>query len=473
MLRASEAPTRPVGPGARRPWLDRQELGASRSRAKLAYAVSSILALVLAPIDLGLAALDHGVRLAPMLIVRATLLLTLLVGLARLARGATAVEADRWITALAPLIAFASALGAALSGGHSGAYLAMGQFAACAYAFVPRPLKEWASSAVAVVVATPLSFSVVNLAGGLSLSSFGPDLPVVAAEWGLQIAATVTLVFASHVTFELRREVLANRPVGRYRTLRLLGRGGMGEVWAAWDPVLGREVAVKLLTEGVLSPPNVARFLREIRAIRSLSHPNTVRIYDCGSTDEGLLYYTMERYEGESLGARLAQRGTLERGEALRIAREVCRSLAEAHAVGIVHRDIKPENVFIHRVGTEELVKVLDFGIAAFAFEGDDAITRTGQVLGTPRYMAPETFAGVRPASQADVYSVGVLLFQMACGRTPRELPSRGERPDEHLARLPAPLADLIRACLAEDPEHRPPDATVLLARLCDPALEA
>jgi len=204
--------------------------------------------------------------------------------------------------------------------------------------------------------------------------------------------------------------------LGPYRIEGALGAGGMGEVYRAHDPRLGRDVALKVLRER----ESLERFEREARAVAALSHPNILAVHDFGS-DGGRAYVAMELLQGETLRERLAQ-GPLPLRKALEIGAEIARGLAAAHAAGIVHRDLKPENVWITRDGG---VKILDFGLArslvpVVGRETTQAdLTVPGTVLGTVAYMAPEQVRGETAGPAADVFSLGVVLYEMISGRRP------------------------------------------------------
>jgi eukaryotic-like serine/threonine-protein kinase len=258
----------------------------------------------------------------------------------------------------------------------------------------------------------------------------------------------------------LERTVPLRELGGRYRLRAFLAAGGMGAVWAAEDAVLGRQVAVKLLGEWLAGDPVAAeRLRREARAAARLVHPNVARVLDLGE-EEGRPYLVMELLEGESLAARIARSGPLAPAEAARIAAAVADALHAAHRAGVVHRDVKPGNVFLTAGGD---VKVLDFGIAAAAWEGS---LTGGELIGTAAYLAPERALG-RPATPAaDVYALGVVLYEMLSGRPPfsgedglalasaqihaRPVPLRQAAPW-----VPAPLAAACERALAKDPAER------------------
>ena len=207
---------------------------------------------------------------------------------------------------------------------------------------------------------------------------------------------------------------------GRFHVLSVLGQGGMGAVYRAVQTSVEREVALKVIS-GEVTDQAVARFMREARTTSALSSVNTVTLLDFGTTPDGLLYLAMELLEGMGLDALLRAHGRLPWRRALRIAGQVALSLEEAHARGIVHRDLKPSNVFLVRMGDDpDFVKVLDFGIAKL--EGLNAttdLTASGNVLGTPTYMSPEQARAEPVDGRSDLYSLGVILYQMLAGRPP------------------------------------------------------
>ncbi len=282
---------------------------------------------------------------------------------------------------------------------------------------------------------------------------------------------------------------------GRFVILGRLGAGSMGTVYRARQEVMGRDVALKILrSDRAFDATAKARFAREARAMSLLSSPHTVTVFDFGeipdphaddlAPSESSLYLAMELLEGESLGARLKRRGRLAVEEGARITREALLSLTEAHDKGIIHRDLKPDNLFLARVPTApagEIVKVLDFGIAKLRVEGGvDALeTQAGTVFGTPRYMSPEQAQGKELDARSDLYTLGVLLYQMLVGRAPfvdddavvvmaRHIKSLAVPPAEAApdAGIGAALSALVMRALAKDPDDRPRTAQVFLAEL-------
>ncbi len=204
---------------------------------------------------------------------------------------------------------------------------------------------------------------------------------------------------------------------GRFKISRLLGEGGMGVVYRALDMQVDRDVAIKLMRRECLSDKKfITRFRREIEVTTQFRHPSTIRVYEHGETDDGRPYMVMELLTGESLSERL-ERGRIPEIQALEYAKQIAESLSEAHEHEVYHRDLKPDNLFIETVGVTTVLKVLDFGIAG----GADSLklTQAGEVFGTPQYMSPEQCNGQKLDHRTDIYSLGVILYEMIEGRPP------------------------------------------------------
>ncbi|MBC9728951.1 serine/threonine-protein kinase [Streptomyces sp. TRM68367] len=250
---------------------------------------------------------------------------------------------------------------------------------------------------------------------------------------------------------------------GRYRLHDAIGRGAMGEVWRAYDEMLGRPVAVKLLLPQASDPIAAARFRLEAQTAGRLSHPHVVGVLDFGE-HEGRLFLVMELVEGDSLARVLAGSGPLPAERVARLAAQAGAGLALAHRQGIVHRDIKPANLLLAADGT---LKIGDFGIARFFDDPGGALTATGQIVGTSLYLAPERALG-RPAGPAsDVYALGCVLYQLLTGRPPFRADSAIAVLHQHLDATPVPPRQLgadvppafenyLLGLLAKRPEDRP-----------------
>jgi hypothetical protein len=256
----------------------------------------------------------------------------------------------------------------------------------------------------------------------------------------------------------------------RYRIVAMLGRGGMGEVYRAHDLTLGQEVALKFLPEVASSnPAALARFYNEVRIARQVSHANVCRVYDLGEVD-GQPYLSMEYIDGEDLGSLLRRIGRLPSDKAIEIARQLCAGLAAAHAKGVLHRDLKPANVMLNGRGQ---VVVTDFGLAALADEIPGEEIRNG----TPAYMAPEQLAGKEVTMQSDIYSLGLVLYEVFTGKRAFEAATLAELVRLHSETTPVSPSSLVKEldpavesailrCLDSEPSNRPSSALAVAASL-------
>ena len=296
-------------------------------------------------------------------------------------------------------------------------------------------------------------------------------------------------VAESEVSHNPRDPFLGRTIVDRFVVLAQLGAGSMGAVYRARQEAMGRDVALKIVRrDRAYDPETKARFEREARAMSSLTSPHTVTVFDFGEANDGSWFLAMEMLRGETLGQRLRRVGALPWREALRITRHALLSLSEAHRQGIIHRDLKPDNLFLMKSavaageGSTDLCKVLDFGIAKLEHDHqklDQLETQAGTVFGTPRYMSPEQAQGAELDARSDLYSLGVILFQMLSGRAPfldddavvvmakhiKDPPPALSSVAPH-AGVPAAVERLVESALAKSPAMRIQTAEQFIAEL-------
>jgi tRNA A-37 threonylcarbamoyl transferase component Bud32 len=284
----------------------------------------------------------------------------------------------------------------------------------------------------------------------------------------------------------LRREAFEAKKMGQYQLKKLLGRGGMGEVYLAEHRMLKRPCALKLIRpEMADAGQNLARFEREVQSTARLTHWNTVEIYDYGNTDDGVFYYVMEYLPGMNLDEIVQMNGPLPVSRTIHLLKQVCDALAEAHCLGLVHRDIKPANIFAARRGGQyDVAKLLDFGLVrqsgfAGVADFDEDLTRDGAITGSPLYMSPEQALGETPEARSDIYSLGAVAYFLLTGRPPfrdenpmrvimahaRDIP---ERPSKWNADISPALDSVVMKCLEKKPEDRYANVRDLRADLAD-----
>ncbi|MBI3201291.1 MAG: serine/threonine protein kinase [Myxococcales bacterium] len=265
----------------------------------------------------------------------------------------------------------------------------------------------------------------------------------------------------------------------RYRVRKLLGAGGMGSVWIAEHIELGKTVALKVMLPAMSANPEMRqRFINEGRAAASIGHPNIVEVFDLGFHGQ-FAFIAMEKLEGEELDMRIERTGPLPVSEAIRIAADLADAIGAAHELGIVHRDLKPANVFLATRGRQkDQVKVLDFGIAKLTQGTSDVNTKTGAVIGSPMYMAPEQLQDAKTVdARADVHAIGAILYAMLTGRPPYvgatltelfyKIVSESPRPlREVRGDVPEWLERVVASALAKHPGERPPNGRALAALL-------
>ena len=326
----------------------------------------------------------------------------------------------------------------------------------------------------------------LTMPAGLAALSFAGKIMVHPSAY---LATTITgavavgiASVASRTVYGAGRQVAAARRFGSYELVDLIGRGGMGEVWGARHLLLARPAAIKLILPESLQGPleerqtAVKRFTHEARVTADLSSPHTVALYDFGASEDGSLYYVMERLAGINVEHFIYQFGPVEPRRAVFWLRQACHSLAEAHTHGLIHRDIKPSNLFVCRYGQDvDFVKVLDFGLSKPAVaKADLQLTAPGTQLGTPGYMAPEQIFGLEVGPATDLYALGCVAYWLLAGAKPFEADTTGELLRQHAQVAPPPLAGktkyaiaprleaLVLACLAKEPADRPRNAEQL-----------
>ena len=371
------------------------------------------------------------------------------------------------IVSVFPVTAFSLMLMATHMGGLTSPYVTavfvvlMGQAIAS-----PGPWQRglwWASLSgfsypIGLVVATRFD---PELAAQLSDTS---SLTTFAVYSAVLLVGVIVVVWGGHVMWSLRQSVFESRKLGRYRLLRKIGVGGMGEVWRAEDRALRRSVALKILSpEHGRKPSRVARFEREIQATASIAHPNVVRIHDWGVTDDGVWYYAMDLLEGMDLATVVKKCGPLPPALAVDLFIPAARGLAEAHRVGVIHRDLKPGNMFVVAPQHEPVrLELLDFGIAQI---GDDAeLTQAGAIMGTPAFMAPEVLAGAPANVASDVYGFAASIYFALTGSPPRE--ANNAPVSALIAGVPSTLDDALVRALDSEPTRRHGSAEELAAAL-------
>jgi hypothetical protein len=332
-----------------------------------------------------------------------------------------------------------------------------------------------------IVCTLPLTGALYLAGHDLAPSTGLPSvLSVIEALTWLTISVVLSGM-ASRVIFGLRRRVAQFARLGQYTLGEKLGEGGMGVVYRASHGMLRRPAALKLLQPDRSGARAIARFEREVQLTATLTHPNTVAIYDFGRTPDGIFYYVMEYLDGLDLEALVRGDGAQRAGRVVHVLKQVAGAMAEAHGVGLVHRDIKPANILLCERGrSRDFAKVVDFGLVR-DMSGSPAIAQSmiGAVEGTPLYMAPEAFATPDLVDgRADIYALGAVAYYLLTARPvftavtlmglcEAHLRTPPQPPSEH-SRLPVPrnLEALVLACLAKGPDQRPQSADELLAAL-------
>ena len=370
--------------------------------------------------------------------------------------------------------------------------------------FPPNPVISWIG--VIVLIFSAMVPNVpwrVLIAGFISVSmspigmliarergtwEFGSAWKVLIMHYPDYLLLAVAVVI-SGVVMRLGQQLVKAREMGSYRLNELLGKGGMGEVYRATHRMLARPAAIKLIKPDSFAGKKeeaqlaITRFRREAQAAANLRSPHTVELYDFGVTDDGTFYFVMELLVGTDLEMLVRQHGPQPAGRVIHVLKQVCESLEEAHAQGLVHRDIKPANIHLGTLGLKkDFVKVLDFGLVKAVdgdkSEGHSLETAAGLTPGTPSYMAPEMVMGETVDGQADIYALGCVAYWLLTGKrvfeadTPLQIVAKHIRnepvpPSQRVTGLAIPpaLENLVLQCLAKRPEDRP-TATALLQSL-------
>jgi tRNA A-37 threonylcarbamoyl transferase component Bud32 len=359
-------------------------------------------------------------------------------------------------------------------------------------ALVPASTRKMLVAGFIAASMDPLGMIIAQAAG---VYQFGPPANAFLLRYPTYLLFGVAVVISSVVT-RLGRQVARERELGSYRLGELLGQGGMGEVYKATHRMLARPAAIKLIRPEMLAQQDragaqlaVARFHREAEAAAKLRSPHTVELYDFGVTDDGsTLYFVMELLEGMDLETLVRQEGPLPQKRVIHILRQVCDSLEEAHASGLVHRDIKPANIHVGRVGLRhDFVKVLDFGLVkSVGPEGgtDSMATAAGLTPGTPAYMAPEMALGQTVDGRADLYALGCVAYYLLTGQLVFGAANGFQMLAKHIEETPVPpsqkseldiapeLDRVVLAALAKRPEDRPQTAGELDRMLAEIEIE-
>jgi serine/threonine-protein kinase len=296
----------------------------------------------------------------------------------------------------------------------------------------------------------------------------------------------ISSIWGVYTIHRLHHEAFTARQLGQYRLTKLLGAGGMGEVYLAEHQLMKRPCAIKIIRPGKAADPSaLARFEREVRETAKLSHWNTVEIFDYGHTAEGTFYYVMEFLPGMSIADLVERHGPLPPERVVYLLEQTCEALAEAHALGLIHRDIKPGNLFAaQRGGHYDVAKLLDFGLAKRIWSSGESIELTGEgtITGSPLFMAPEQATGEgEPDIRSDIYALGAVAYYMLTGRPPftadnplkvmiAHATQQVVPPSQHRRDLPQDLEQVVLKCLAKNPVDRFQDTTELSAALaaCD-----
>jgi eukaryotic-like serine/threonine-protein kinase len=340
--------------------------------------------------------------------------------------------------------------------------------------FIPNTWRRCAAL-VGVLAAMPV---VLLVADGVVDSAASPYVAAVLPETVIILGTAAAIaVFGSHKIRELHERAHEARRIGQYRLKHVLGFGGMGTVYLAEHVLLRRPCAVKVIRHDQAGDPQtLVRFEREVRATATLTHWNTVEIFDYGHTEDGTFYYVMEYLPGMNLEDLLERHGPMPPERAVHLLRQVCQALREAHGIGLIHRDIKPSNILTCERGkVYDVAKLLDFGLVKDLGLSDDLrLTREGAFAGSPAFMSPEQAAGRQQVdARSDIYNLGAVAYFLITGELLFDRESTLEMLHAHAYEelvpihefheaVPADLQQVILHCLEKDPDHRYQDVAAL-----------
>ncbi len=346
---------------------------------------------------------------------------------------------------------------------------------------LPGTPRQMLLASLAAAATDPLAVWIAQLHQGPAAPAAN-TLVFYMPNFACAVVATVPARVLHRIGCRLRQA----QALGSYELVELLGRGGMGEVWRARHRLLARPAAIKLIRPELLGTAGPAettdmlrRFEHEAQATAALSSPHTIRVFDFGATADQTFYYVMELLEGRDLQSFIREFGPVPAKRALFFLRQVCHSLAEAHARGLVHRDVTPSNIYVCRMGLDyDFIKVLDFGLVKFNGRRSFDAAPSGRLhttAGTPAFMAPEIVLGAEVDQRADVYAIGCIAYYLLTGQPVFEADDPRDLFALHLEAPPVPPSErtemavppdldaIVLACLEKDPTRRPQDASAVL----------